>query len=97
MKRLLTRTNNPFKISSKFRKQPGSLLIITLNSKDKEEALEHQGSHHRMNWVPGECGWSRATIKTLGLQGCCVVYIFELLCFYSPQSACNRKSQLGRE
>jgi len=49
MKRLLTRTNNPFKISSKFRKQSGSLSIISLNSKDKEEALEHQKSHHRMN------------------------------------------------
>jgi len=54
MKRLLTRTNNPFKISSKFRKQLGSLSIVSLNSKDKEEALEHQKSHHRMDWTSRE-------------------------------------------
>jgi len=39
MKRLLTWPNNPFKISSKFRKQPGSLSIILLNNKDKEESI----------------------------------------------------------
>jgi len=54
MKRLLTRTNNPFKISSKFSKQLGNLSIISLNSKDKEKALEHQKSPHRMDLIPGK-------------------------------------------
>jgi len=59
MKRLLTRTNNPFKISSKFRKQLGSLSIVSLNSRDKEEASEHQKSHHRMDWIPGKWNWNK--------------------------------------
>jgi len=49
MKRLLFQKNNPFKISSKFRKQLGSSVIVSLNIKVKEEALEHQKSHHRMD------------------------------------------------
>ena len=75
MKRLLTRTNNPFKISSKFRQQPGSLSIISLNSQDKEEALEHQKSHHLMDWIPGEWSWNKVTTKN-------TAYKDVVLCIY---------------
>jgi len=42
MKRLLIWKNDPFKISRKFRKRLGSLSIVSSNSNDKEEVLEHQ-------------------------------------------------------
>jgi len=55
-----------------------------LNSKDTEEALEQQKPHHRMDWIPVEWSWNKATTKALGLQGRCVVYLFKSLCTYTP-------------
>jgi len=42
MNRLWLRKNDPLKISSKFRKRPGSLSIVSLNNNNKEEVLEHK-------------------------------------------------------
>jgi len=42
MKRLLIRKNDPLKISTTLEKRLGSLSIVSLNNKDKEEVLEHQ-------------------------------------------------------
>ena len=74
-------TKKDFK--SKFIKQLGSSPITSLNNKGKKKELECTQLYYLTIWTQ-EKRRRTLDLQTLGLQGRCIVYLFELSYIYTP-------------
>jgi len=81
MKRLVTLKYKQ-RLQKQVHKATGSSPIATFNNKGKKKELECMQLYYLMIWTQEE---RRRTLdlQTLGLQGCCVVYLFELFCTHT--------------